>query len=244
MSCQIYSIPDELFIQLIHDSSSIKEVCEKLGYTNVGGGVNQLFKQRCEELEIDWQHSFNSTRKTPRKLTFEQVFCKDSSVTQTTLREWYKKGEYSDYCCAICGISEWHEQPLSLRLDHIDGNNHNNVLSNLRWLCPNCDSQQETYCGRNIKQKIPQKFCVDCGKPITSDSTKNVKRCLECSAKHQRKVKDRPSKEVLFNQLCESSFVAVGRLYNVSDNAIRKWCRMYGLSDKASDYKSDKRMGS
>ena len=237
MSCKLYSVPDEIFIQLIHESSSIKEVCQKLGYVNTGGGVNKLFVKRCQELNIDWQHSFNSARMSPRKLTMDQVFCKDSTVSQSTLREWYKKGGYSEYHCAICGISEWNGKLLSLRLDHIDGNNHNNVLSNLRWLCPNCDSQQDTFCGRNIRKQIPPNFCIDCGKPISKEGTKTVLRCIDCNAKHQRKVKNRPSKEDLYNQLCDSSFVAVGKKYGVSDNAVRKWCRIYGLSDKASDYK-------
>lgn len=236
MSCKLYSVPDELFIQLIHNSSSIKDVCQKLGYTNVGGGVNELFKQRCQELSIDWQHAFNAIRHTPRKLTVEQVFCKNSTVTQTTLREWYKKGQYTEYCCAICGISKWNNQPLSLRLDHIDGDKNNNILYNLRWLCPNCDSQQDTYCGRNIKYKNPPNFCIDCGKPITSQKSKKVQRCAECAAIHRRKVKDRPNKEDLYRQLCQSSFVAVGKRYGVTDNAVRKWCRLYGISDKASDY--------
>jgi endogenous inhibitor of DNA gyrase (YacG/DUF329 family) len=48
--------------------------------------------------------------------------------------------------CSSCGIgSEWNSRPLTLQLDHIDGNSDNNELSNLRILCPNCHSQTETY---------------------------------------------------------------------------------------------------
>lgn len=55
------------------------------------------------------------------------------------------------YACAICKISEWQGEPITLRLDHIDGNNANWKKENLRLLCPNCDSQQPTYCHRNRK---------------------------------------------------------------------------------------------
>lgn len=54
--------------------------------------------------------------------------------------------------CEACGIGdEWNGQPLSLHMDHIDGNSDNNVLANLRILCPNCHSQTETWRGRNKK---------------------------------------------------------------------------------------------
>ena len=52
--------------------------------------------------------------------------------------------------CLHCGISNWQGKTLKLHLDHIDGNNNFNVRSNLRLLCPNCHSQTETYCGKNI----------------------------------------------------------------------------------------------
>lgn len=55
------------------------------------------------------------------------------------------------YQCQICNISSWNQAPISLHLDHIDGNSDNNHLDNLRLLCPNCHSQTETYCGRNFK---------------------------------------------------------------------------------------------
>lgn len=55
------------------------------------------------------------------------------------------------YNCALCGINEWNSKPISLHLDHIDGNSDNNFLHNLRLLCPNCHSQTDTFCGRNTK---------------------------------------------------------------------------------------------
>ena len=54
------------------------------------------------------------------------------------------------YKCSECGIANWRNKDISLELDHIDGNAHNCKLSNLRYVCPNCHSQTETYKGRSI----------------------------------------------------------------------------------------------
>lgn len=60
--------------------------------------------------------------------------------------------------CFICSISIWQNKPLSLHLDHIDGNSDNNQIQNLRLLCPNCHSQTDTYCSRNKKNTNRSKY--------------------------------------------------------------------------------------
>lgn len=240
MSCLMYSVSDEGFLNLIQRSSSIKEVAFSLGYNNDAGETNILFHQRCKELGIDWKKELRTKNYNRTKRTVDNVFCEDSTADQTTLRSWYVKGHYSEYKCAICGILKWNDQILTLRLDHINGHNKDNRLENLRWLCPNCDSQQETYCGRNLKYQPHKhrKYCVECDKPVTKQT--KVLYSTDCFAKYNRKVKDRPSKEKLRKELEESNFTQVAKKYNVTDNAIRKWCRSYGLPDKSSDYKEKK----
>ena len=77
-------------------------------------------------------------------------------------------------------------------------------------------------------------YCVDCGAEITRDGI----RCKDCSRKHGRKTK-RPESSELFNILIDlnGNFTKVGKLYGVTDNAVRKWCDSYGLPRKTRDYK-------
>ena len=184
-----------------------------------------------DKYNISTSH-FNISKKEKR--TYVTVFCPNSTATQTTLRKWYKK-----ICpakkCEICDQSEiWNEKNLTFILDHVDGDNHNNEISNLRWICPNCDSQLPTYTGRNNKKRkkyIPveirkkyKKICPVCN---INEISKNSKMCMDCRRKENRK--NIPPKEELSRLIYTMPFVKIGEKYNVSDNAVRKWCKGYGL---------------
>lgn len=56
--------------------------------------------------------------------------------------------------CSICGLEGvWNGKPLKVQLDHINGDNTDNRIENLRILCLNCHSQTSTHGARNIKNR-------------------------------------------------------------------------------------------
>ena len=80
--------------------------------------------------------------------------------------------------------------------------------------------------------EIEKRVCPNCGKPIARYSA----TCLEC-AHLKLRVSERPSREELKGLIRTKSFCSIAREYNVSDNAIRKWCKSYNLPSKPTEIK-------
>ena len=73
-------------------------------------------------------------------------------------------------------------------------------------------------------------YCKNCG----NICSKKDSFCLKCSNLLKRQIK-KPSREVLKDLIRNKSFSMIGRIYNVSDNAIRKWCISMGLPSRKTD---------
>ena len=72
-------------------------------------------------------------------------------------------------------IPFWNGKKLVFQLDHINGKRNDHRLENLRWLCPNCHSQTETYCGKKNtgSTKISDKDLLE-----SYERNKNINKAL------------------------------------------------------------------
>lgn len=156
MENKIYKLTDKEFIDLVKSSLNTSEVLFKLGYSTVGNswGYSQI-KQRMQELNLTGQDfrrkSVITELNEQNKLAIDELFCENSKHPRNILRRRIIADKLIPYKCAICGITEWQGKNLSLELDHINGINNDNRLENLRFLCPNCHSQTDTYGSKNKK---------------------------------------------------------------------------------------------
>lgn len=218
--------------KIVQKSNSMKEVIDTLGYSTHSGNNHITVKSRLEKFNIDTSH-FTSIKGIVRNE--ENVFIEDSTASQSTLRRWYKKGEYTPYICSICGQEPiWQGKELTLILDHINGHNHDDRLENLRWVCPNCNQQLDTTNGRNLV-KEEEYFCNNCGIKITAKTKTGM--CAECVAKSRRTC-ERPTREELKNLIRTNSFTSLGSKFGVSDKAITKWCIAENLPSRKKDINS------
>ena len=168
MGLQKYS--KEWLEELCKDSFSYAEVLRKAGRKQ-GGGAQKTLREKIQLYNIDISHftgqnwnkgktkdsderllkqSFNQ-----EKYSLEEIFIQNSPVTQKILREYIKRHSLLEYKCQKCGCTgEWQDGIIALQVHHINGDNKDNRLENLQYLCPNCHALTDSYCGKNKSSRI------------------------------------------------------------------------------------------
>lgn len=132
--------------------------------------------------------------------------------------------------------------PDGMQINHINHNKSDNNLENLEIvtasenleksalfhggkLLPRCKK-----CGAKMGRTAVSDYCTKCQPIDDPDRKSKVSFIL-------RKVKNRPSKDTLESLIQNYPFVKIGKIYDVSDKAIVKWCKGYGLPFRKSDIK-------
>lgn len=182
-------VTNENLAAAIASSSTWKGVLEVL---NLPSSSFTSIKKRAIDLKLDTSHISQKPRRDITEYISNKVRIYSFHLKERLLNE-----NILEEKCSYCGITEWNGKPAPLELDHIDGNPDNNLLENLRILCPNCHAQTPTYCigsGKNNKNKRVYKcntcgsatagrtrsFCSSCWQNEKLKRKKLVNTCIDC----------------------------------------------------------------
>lgn len=157
--------------------------------------------------------------------------------------------------CQICGYDKC---LASLCFHHVNGEekeyNPTYVIVSQSWeeakkelekcilVCRNCHGEIHYNEEMNVDYHIYlkpwiRKTCGCCNTIFDTKSKTQIYCSSICSRTGQR-ITERPSKDILLELIQEKSFVAIGKMFGVTDNAIRKWCRHYELPYRKRDIKN------
>jgi transposase/Zn finger protein HypA/HybF involved in hydrogenase expression len=128
----------------VQGASSKREVLRRLGRRDTGSIYTQLGIM-AEKWGIELPvHVWKG--KTYKPAVMGNVFRYGSGYNGKALKRYMISFYNVKLKCALCPVADtWQGKPLTLHVDHIDGDHKNNIIQNLRLLCPNCHSQTETY---------------------------------------------------------------------------------------------------
>lgn len=101
--------------------------------------------------------------------------------------------------------------------------------------CPTISIDEDRVAEINNLVSLNKKqtyYCAECGANVYQKNS----LCLTCAGKKRRKV-EHPSRETLKELIQTKTFIDIGKIYGVSDNAVRKWCKNENLPFRLRDIK-------
>lgn len=140
--------------KLISEHDCINQMLKSLGVNSNGSGAYKTFKLHCKNLGISIPPNKNrGTNNLGNKIPLSEILVKNSTYQNITrLKKRLVSEGIMEYKCSKCGnTGQWMGNLLVLQLDHKNGVHNDHRLENIRFLCPNCHSQTQTFSGRNTK---------------------------------------------------------------------------------------------
>jgi hypothetical protein len=139
-----------LIIEALDGASSKAEVLRNLGLPTRGSSFRTL-KRWAEIHEIKLPDG-NDTSKLRSRLEkpLEEILVENSTYTNTSAlkKRLVREGLLNETCYNDdCDVNSpfWLGLPLTLQLEHVNGDVTDNRITNLIILCPNCHTQTSTW---------------------------------------------------------------------------------------------------
>ena len=218
-----YLVTDEELAAVVPQCRSMAQVLRAFD-RKLAGGNHSHFRLRIDRAGIDTSHftgqGWSRNSVSLRRLPADEILVvlpegSNRPRTNQLKRALLEMGVL--YQCVECGnTGEWNGKPITLEVDHVDGDFLNNLQENLRFLCPNCHSQQPNL---HVKPKEPK-----------------VPRIKVVREKRPRFRKFDPSKEELERLVWAIPTEKVGEKFGVSGSAIGRRCKLLGISKPPRGY--------
>ena len=155
LNSPVWQVTSDKLSEIVRSSRTMRDVLNALGYSPTSFGCNRTLLKRLKHEGIDFKHlpsgrqAWQYVEDITTVMTVDSAFRSDHLKTRLLANGMLRN---ECYCCGQ--LPFWNNKTLILQMDHIDGNNRNQTLQNLRMLCPNCHSQTDTFAGRNKKRTV------------------------------------------------------------------------------------------
>jgi hypothetical protein len=148
----------ETLSEAIASSQTWAEACRKVGVKPATGAQTYL-KKKADFWSIDSSHFLGRSwdkgllRPATWKSIDRYLALDGPHISSGKLKAKLLRAKILSPKCSMCLLETWMGQPIPIELDHINGNNSDNRIENLRIVCPNCHSQTSTYCRRKPRTR-------------------------------------------------------------------------------------------